>query len=89
MYLHNPCGFDPIYTRSRSQSPIGPATTPQNESSCETFYFWRRNVTKYYGRVTEGPEGTVNSAKICHPKHLARPFFFSKANFASADAVRT
>lgn len=59
MYLHNPCGFDPIYIRS--QSPIGPATTPQNESSCETFDFWRRNVTKYYGRVTEG---MVNSAKI-------------------------
>ena len=41
MYLHDPCRFYPIYTRS--QSPIGPATTPQNESSCGTFYFWRNS----------------------------------------------
>ncbi|KAK5786164.1 hypothetical protein PVK06_040795 [Gossypium arboreum] len=41
MYLHDPCRFYPIYTRS--QSPIGPATTPQNESSCGTFYLWRNS----------------------------------------------
>jgi len=41
MYLHDPCRFDPIYTRS--QSPSGPATTPQNGSSCGTFYFWRNS----------------------------------------------
>ncbi|KAL0771682.1 hypothetical protein Bca101_036833 [Brassica carinata] len=28
---------------SRSQSPIGHATTPQNESSCGTFSFWRNS----------------------------------------------
>ncbi|KAK6774819.1 hypothetical protein RDI58_023624 [Solanum bulbocastanum] len=36
MYLHDPCRFHPIYTRSHS--PSGPATTPQNGSSCGTFY---------------------------------------------------
>ena len=41
MYLHDPCRFYPIYTRS--QSPIGPAATPQNGSSCGTFYFWRNS----------------------------------------------
>lgn len=39
MYLHDPCRFNPIYTRSHS--PSGPATTSQNGSSCGTFYFWR------------------------------------------------
>lgn len=39
MYLHDPCRFNPIYTRS--PSPSGPATTSQNGSSCGTFSFWR------------------------------------------------
>lgn len=49
MYLS--CGFYPTYTRS--QSPSGPATTPQNGSSCGTVGFLagkRRNGKKSYGR---------------------------------------
>ncbi|KAG9438866.1 hypothetical protein H6P81_021164 [Aristolochia fimbriata] len=66
MYLHDPCGFDPTYTRS--QSPSGPATTPQNGSSCGTLDFWRNSGGTSKKMTAARAYGTGNSAKIWTPE---------------------
>jgi len=70
MYLHDLCRFDSTYTRS--QSPSGPAITPQNESSCGTVGFLagkRWNVTNKILRPRNiGAYATGNSAKIWTPE---------------------
>ncbi|KAI6697445.1 hypothetical protein NL676_017564 [Syzygium grande] len=64
MSLHDPCRFDPIYTRS--QSPIGPATTPQNGSSCETFSFW-------LGGDSVGGSGSSQKRQKVKPVFIVAP----------------
>jgi hypothetical protein len=71
MYLHDLCGFDPTYTRS--QSPSGPATTPQNGSSCGTVGFLAAAEREKRLRPRKGaafPLRAGNSAKIWTPPHL-------------------
>lgn len=68
MYLHDPCRFDPTYTRS--QPPSGPATMPQNGSSCGTLDFWRgvTAVERKKKMTAARAYGTGNSAKIWTPE---------------------
>jgi hypothetical protein len=61
MYLRDPCKFYPTYTRS--QSPSGPATTPQNGSSCGTLILGGGGRSK---KMTAAP--TLRSAKIWTPE---------------------
>ncbi|RWW39282.1 hypothetical protein BHE74_00055401 [Ensete ventricosum] len=65
MYFHDSLRFYTTYTQS--QSPSGPATTPQNGSSCGTFSFLRNTFHSPNNILRLHNIATGNSAKIWTP----------------------